>query len=171
MFFKKEIFKNWSCEIQLMIKQVKTTRKSNQWILKAINPEYSLAGRMLKLNFQYFGHWIWKVDSLEKTLMMLEKIEGKRRGRRKLRSLDGIIDSLDVNRGKFWEMVRGLEAWRAAVHGAEKRDWTTTFFRYLERIQTHTLRHGHAFANKKWGLKRKELSFSFWYKYLKSWHE
>ena len=103
-----EISRNWATTHFLVFRQL---------ALEEINPEYSLEGLMLKLKLQYFGHLMQRADSLEKTLI-LGKIEGRRRrGQQRIRSLDGITDSMDVNLSTVWEIVKDREAWRAAIHG------------------------------------------------------
>ena len=97
-----------------------TTRRSNQSILKEISPGCSLEGMMLKLKLQYFGHLMRRADSLEKTLMLGEIGARRRRGRQRMRELDGIIDSMDVNVSELWEMVIDREAWRLRFMGLQR---------------------------------------------------
>ena len=97
-----------------------TARKSNQSILKEINPKYSLEGLMLKLKLQYFDHLMQRAKSLEKTLMLGKTEDKRRRGQQRMRWLDSITDSMDMNLNKLWEIVKGREDWHAEVHEVAK---------------------------------------------------
>ena len=112
-----------NCGAGELLRVPQTAKRSNQSVLKEITPEYSLEGLMLKLKLQYLGHPVRKVDSLEKTLM-LGRIEGRRRrGWQRMRWLDSLIDSVDMNLSKLWKTVEDRGTWRATVHGIVKR-WT-----------------------------------------------
>ena len=136
------IFSNYQFEIdnfnfwRRLLRVCSTAGRSNQWILKEINPDYSLEGLMMKLKLQYFGHLMQRANSLEKTLM-LRKIENRRRrGRQRMRWLHTITDSMDMSLSKLWVMVKDRDTWRAAIHGvAKSQTWLSNLRQRSEIVK------------------------------------